>query len=86
MTKRSPSPISDSPNGFLSLANAARWADVSPKTINRWISKGLPFFQVGPRTKVLIAPEDIREFLTRRQVPKSKLDDMVDTVMGELKA
>jgi len=84
MTKRSPNTTSDSPNGFLSLANAARWADVSPKTINRWISKGLPCYQEGPRTKVLIRPSDIETFLTKRQVAKSNLDTLVAEIVRDL--
>jgi predicted site-specific integrase-resolvase len=72
--------------GFLSLEYAAQWADVSVKTVNRWISKGLPCYQEGPRTKVLIRPGDIEIFLTRRQVAKPDLDVMVAEVVGELQA
>jgi hypothetical protein len=50
----------------------------------RWLGRGLPYFQEGPRTKVLIATEDIRTFLTRRQGPKSSLDVMVEAVVKEL--
>ena len=70
--------------GFLSIDHAAQWSDVSVKTIKRWIRKGLPCYQEGPRTKVLLRPSDMEAFLTRRQVPKSNLEDMVDTVMSEL--
>ncbi|MCH8039058.1 MAG: helix-turn-helix domain-containing protein [Nitrospinae bacterium] len=70
--------------GFLSIPSAARWADVSPKTVKRWMSKGLHFFQEGARTKVLIRPGDIEQFLTKRKVAKSSLDQMVDSVLEEL--
>ena len=70
--------------GFLPLAEAAQWAGVSPRTMKRWISKGLAYFQEGPRTKVLIRPGDIEIFLTKRQVAKPDLDAMVNQVMGEL--
>ena len=70
--------------GFLPLAEAAQWAGVSPRTMKRWISKGLPYFQEGPRPKVLIRQGDIEEFLTRRQTERPALDVMVDTVMSEL--
>ncbi len=70
--------------GFLPLADAATWAGVSPRTMKRWISKGLAYFQEGPRTKILIAPVDIQNFLTRRQVVKLDLERMVDEVMGKL--
>ena len=72
--------------GFLDIGKAARWASVSEKTISRWLGRGLQFYQEGQRTKILIRPTDLEEFLTRRQAPKSNLDDMVDTVMSELKA
>ena len=70
--------------GFLSLEHAAQWADVSVKTVNRWLSRGLPSYQEGPRTKVLIRPGDIEIFLNRRQMAKPNLDVMVNQVMGEL--
>ena len=76
-------PLCPSP-GFLSLDHAAQWSDVSVKTVKRWIGEGLPVYQAGPRTKVLIAPEDIRMFLTRRQTERPALDAMVETVMSEL--
>lgn len=71
--------------GFLPLADAAAWAGVSPKTMVRWLSRGLPYFQEGPRTKVLIRPNDIEEFLTKRQMVKSDLDTMVEVVVDELR-
>ncbi len=70
--------------GFLPLAEAAQWAGVSPRTMKRWISKGLAYFQEGPRTKVLIRPGDIEEFLTKRQMAKPDLDAMVEEVFDEL--
>ena len=70
--------------GFLPLAEAAQWAGVSPRTMKRWISKGLAYFQEGPRTKVLIRPGDIEEFLTRRQVPKANVDMMIEEVIRDL--
>jgi len=70
--------------GYLSIESAAKFCDVSNKTVKRWLSRGLPCYQEGPRTKVLIAPDDIRMFLTKRQVPKSKLDTMVEEVVRGL--
>ena len=70
--------------GFLSIPSAGQWCDVSPRTIKRWIGAGLPTYQAGPRSKVLIRPGDIESFLTRQQAAKPELDRMVDEVMGEL--
>ena len=71
-------------HGFLSLNHAAKWCDVSLKTFTRWIAKGLPTYQAGPGEKILIDPDDIRMFLTKRQVPKSNLDMMVQEVFRDL--
>jgi excisionase family DNA binding protein len=67
--------------GYLSLRQAARWAGVSSKTIQRWIGKGLPRYQAGPREKVLIKRADIESFLTRKQKPVLDLNAMIDEVL-----
>jgi hypothetical protein len=67
--------------GYLPLSEAAAWAGVSERTLKRWISRGLPTFQAGPREKVLIRPADIDQFLIRQQAPKPDLDTMVDEVL-----
>jgi len=72
--------------GFLPLAEAAQWAAVSVRSIKRWIQNGLPYYQPSPRGRVLIKPYDIEQFLTRRQVPKSSLDDMVEEILGGLQS
>jgi len=72
-------------HGFLSLKHAAHWTDVSEKTFNRWIAKGLPVYQAGPGEKILIDPHDIRNFLTRKQTNHSDLDNLVEEMVAELK-
>ena len=71
--------------GFLSLAHAAAYADVSTKTIKRWIERGLPKYQAGPRSKVLIRPTDIEQFLLRKESMPQNLDGMVEEVFDGLK-
>ncbi|TSA02157.1 MAG: DNA-binding protein [Nitrospiraceae bacterium] len=70
--------------GFMSLASAAEWAEVSPRTLQRWIWRGLPVYQSGPRAKVLIRPQDIETFLTRRQAPKPVLDVLIEETWQDL--
>jgi len=70
--------------GFLDIGKAARWASVSEKTISRWLGRGLQFYQEGQRTKILIRPTDLEEFLTRRQAPKPALDMLVQEVIRGL--
>ena len=70
--------------GFLPLEQAAAWAGVSQKTMKRWIASGLPKYQAGARSKVLIRPGDIKAYLTRHQANPPNIDAMVDEVMNEL--
>ena len=64
------------------LVEAAAWAGVSSRTLKRWIRRGLPTYQAGPREKVLVRPEDIDNFLSRRQVPSPDLGAMVEEILG----
>ena len=86
MNKRTGTNSVSLPQGFMSLDSTANWCDVSRKTVQRWLRKGLPCYQESPRSKVLIRPTDIEAFLTRRQAERPALDTLVDEVMGELKA
>jgi len=70
--------------GFLPLAEAAAWSGVSTRTLKRWIEAGLPKYQAGPRSKVLIRPTDIEEYLTRQQANPPNIDALVDEVVNEL--
>lgn len=71
-------------NGYMSIETAAQWCDVSPKTIKRWLCHGLPYYQEGPRTKVLIRPHDIEAFLTRQQASQPDLETMVEETLAAL--
>ncbi len=70
--------------GFMPIVDAAAWAGVSRRTINRWIDRGLPRYQSGPRTKVLLRAVDIEAFLERHQTAKPDLNAMVNAVMKDL--
>lgn len=69
---------------FLSLEHAAEYADVSVKTVKRWIERGLPKYQAGSRSKVLIRTTDIEDYLRRQQAKTPNLDALVDEVVNEL--
>jgi excisionase family DNA binding protein len=70
--------------GFLPLKEAAVWAGVSARTVKRWLADGLPCYQAGHRTKVLIRPTDIDQFLTRRQATKVDIDTLVENTLREM--
>ncbi len=74
------------PSSFLSLEHAAQYADVSKKTIARWIQQGLPKYQAGPRSKVLIRATDIEHFLLRKEAIPQNLNGMVDDVFREIQS
>ena len=69
---------------FLGIERTAQSCDVSPKTIKRWLAHGLPHFQEAPRTKILICPNDIEQFLTRQQMAKPSLDALAEETLKEL--
>jgi predicted site-specific integrase-resolvase len=75
-----------SDRGYLPLKEAAEWAGVSPKTLIRWLQRGLPRYQAGPREKVLIRLSDIDLFLTRLQSAPAPLDQMVTEVLTEIQS
>lgn len=70
---------------WVPLRVAARLASVSPRTVKRWITRGLPVYQSGPRTKLLVRVRDIETFLKRKPVGPVELDKMVSAVMAELR-
>jgi len=67
--------------GYLPVKKAAAWVGVSPKTLQRWIGRGLPVYQAGPREKVLVRPADIDKFLTWQQRASVNLDGIVEEVL-----
>ena len=71
-------------DGYMPLVEAATWAGVSPRTLKRWIRRGLPIYQAGPREKVLVKSSEIDQFLTRKQIPTPDLGAMVEEVLGKL--
>ena len=71
--------------GYLTLKRAAEWASISEKTLMRWIGRGLPVYQAGPRERVLLKAEDINRFLTCKKAQSVDLNQLVDEVMADLK-
>jgi predicted site-specific integrase-resolvase len=70
--------------GYMTLKRAAAWASISEKTLMRWIGRGLPVYQAGPRERVLLKAEDIDRFLTCKKAQLVDLNQMVDEVIAEL--
>lgn len=70
--------------GYLSLKGATQWASVSLKTLKRWIAAGLPVYQGSAGGKVLVKPQDIDQFLQRRQVSQVDVNALVDETLREM--
>jgi phage terminase Nu1 subunit (DNA packaging protein) len=70
---------------WVTLRVAARLASVSPRTVRRWMGRGLPVYQSGPRAKLLVRVRDIEAFLTRKQARIPDLNTMVDEVLSQLR-
>ncbi len=61
----------------LDLQKVAYRYSVSRRTVQRWLDRGLPFSQVTTRSKILVKPEDVEAFLTRRCKTQGDLNAMV---------
>jgi hypothetical protein len=70
--------------GYLSLKRAAAWADVSHKTIRRWIKAGLPVYRGITGGKLLVRPADIEQFLEKQVVPRIDVDNLVNDTLREM--
>ena len=77
-------PACHAEHGYVTLQRAAEWASVSEKTLKRWVGRGLPIYQAGPRERVLLKPEDIDRFLTCKRTQPIDLHQLVDEVMADL--
>jgi excisionase family DNA binding protein len=72
--------------GYVTIQGAAEYASVSPRTVKRWIARGLPVYQGSPRGKVLIRPGDVDVYLEKKAVPRLDLDAAASAVMRDLAA
>lgn len=72
------------PAEWIPLRVAASIVSVSPRTLRRWIGRGLPVYQSAPRAKLLVRVRDIETFLKRKHVPSVDIGKMVDEVVSEL--
>jgi predicted site-specific integrase-resolvase len=57
---------------------------VSVKTIKRWTQAGLPVYQGVAGGKVLVKPQDIDQFLQKRQVPQVDVEALVNQTLKEM--
>ena len=71
---------------MLDIREITRRYPVSRRTVKRWLDRGLVYFQATPRSKILIRPEDIEQFLQRRCKTQIDLNQMADEFMAEIVA
>ena len=80
-------PLADStvPTTFLTIEEASQVARVSGRTLRRWLATGrLPYHQASARSRVLIRPHDLEQFLTRHERNTISLDQSIDEVLISL--
>jgi len=74
--------------GYLQIRDAAKWASVSAKTVQRWIKRGLPCYNSSETGKgrVLIRPDDLDHFLleSKREVKRIDLNKLVEDTLREI--
>lgn len=68
--------------GWATIKNAAKYADVSERTFRDWLKNGLKHSRLNAKT-IRIRYSDIDEFLERFQADDHLIDDIVDSVMRD---
>ena len=69
--------------GWANVKNAAKYADVSVRTLRDWLKEGLKHSRLNAKT-IRIRYSDIDEFLQQFQASDHFVDDIVDAVMRDL--
>lgn len=53
---------------FLSVRDILESLPISMRSVRRWIHRGLPVYQSGPRAKVIIRRQDLELFLKKERL------------------
>lgn len=75
---------SNGQSGWAKIRKAAQFADVSPRTLRDWLKEGLTYSQM-PTGTILIRYSAIDEFISRYEVRKNQIDEIVSEVCKDLK-
>jgi excisionase family DNA binding protein len=68
--------------GWCKVKNAAKYADVSERTIREWLKEGLKHSRL-PSGTIRIRYSDIDEYLEQFQVNDNLVDTVVDEIMND---
>ena len=68
--------------GWASVKKAAKYADISERTLRDWLKEGLKHSRLNAKT-IRIRYVDIDEFLEQFQVDDHLVDNLVDSVMRD---
>lgn len=69
--------------GWANVKNAAKYADVSERTVRNWLKEGLKHSRLNAKT-IRIQYSDIDDFLEQFQVDGHIVDNIVDSVFSDL--
>ncbi|HBZ35520.1 MAG TPA: hypothetical protein DEO33_03750 [Rikenellaceae bacterium] len=70
--------------GWVKITDAAKYADVSKRTVEDWLKQGLKYSRLPSGTR-LIKFEWIDEYLESFMVSENEIDIVVDEIMSGLK-
>ena len=69
--------------GWLKVTSAAKYMDLSPKSVRRLIKTGLPVCRL-PSGTILIQRIVIDEYLEQFQTNKNEIETVVNQIMADL--
>ena len=70
-------------SGWLKVANAAKYMDLSTKSVRRLIRSGLPVCRL-PSGTILIQRTVIDEYLEQFQTTQNDIETVVGEILGDL--
>ena len=71
-------------SGWLKISKAAEYSGVSPRTIREWLKDGLRHSR--PRGgAILISTKAIDEYLGRYEINETRVEQLVNETLSELK-
>jgi excisionase family DNA binding protein len=73
---------SPDPRGFAKVKTAAKYANISERTLRTWLKEGLPHFRPGGT--ILIAYRDIDLWMEQFRVDHSRVESIVNEIVEDL--
>lgn len=72
-------------SGFLDKRSVAQSANVSIRTVDRWLGAGLPSYRTSPGGKILLRWSDVEQWLMRSHKAGPDLNRLVEETVNDLR-